>query len=78
MLLNVQKKGGCNIYMVYVDRSQALHPLLVTSTGCPVGGRVLFSSPVSSPYRVHTGVKECDDIMTANCSHWDGVGWIAW
>lgn len=23
------------------------------------------------------GVKECDDIMTANCSHWDGVGWIA-
>lgn len=23
------------------------------------------------------GVKECDDIMTANCSHWDGAGWIA-
>lgn len=23
------------------------------------------------------GVKDCDDIMTANCSHWGGVGWIA-
>lgn len=23
------------------------------------------------------GIKECDDIMTANCSHWDGVGQIA-
>lgn len=21
-------------------------------------------------------VRGCDDIMTANCSHWDGVGWI--
>lgn len=23
------------------------------------------------------GVKDCDDIMTANCSRWGGAGWIA-
>lgn len=49
--------------------------LLVRSAGSPVGGRFLFPSP-SSPFSAH-GCEDCDDIMTANCSRWGGVGWIA-
>lgn len=63
-----------NIYVIYIhiyaDLQAGLSVSLVSSAGCPVGGRVLFV--------LFVPLTEVDGVMTANCSHWDGDGRTSW